>query len=682
MRFDIYPVAPPYQHPRGSSMLALMQNESYPVLDLLVRESIQNSLDAAASKNDVIVDIKIGKFRNFEFASFFEGIEDNLKKIGDIEQEYIAIKDVNTIGLIGNKDGQYDDEANQNLGKLVYQIMENQTKEGAGGSWGIGKTVYFRIGNGLVLYYSRIKLDNNKYEERMVGALIVDEKNDDNLLNYNKYNCGTAFFGRNNNENGNKLNEVITDEVMIAELLEILKIPRFKDEETGTIVVIPYINREKLLNNNNAGEDNLFYTMDIEKFIQASILRWYFPRMNKNYPYGAKLIAKVNGEEVKLSGNYAIFEQLNDMYSSIFLNDNNEYISKEIIWNRKWNRKNNILKLGTFIYKKLNEKELNIDDGNFNCDRPYKYLNILDDSKDGNLPIVCYTRKPGMINNYTIKDDWVGSLKTNIDEYIIGIFVLNSEFDLYYSSKDTSKSIKLEEYVRKGEVSDHFAWEDKQISNDDPTIRIIKQLKQEIKTTIYEKFSPPTEEIEYEDSNRAMGKFYANLFLPDHNFGHDSSTNGATGKQSVVSSSKGKIIQKSNIAFIKGGLRVSFEIRAKKGCESVKIEAKVKTSSKTYTMREWVDNGFENIYSLNDIVYKIKEYDGEKINIDGRTSKDCKVDGTGLSFMFNQLVSNEANSITIWNNDAKDFVMLFSINVLVRDKNMQLVLTTDFNGGK
>ena len=47
----------------GSSLLKLIQNNNMPILDLLVRESIQNSLDA---KNDtdtyVTVDFFTGEF--------------------------------------------------------------------------------------------------------------------------------------------------------------------------------------------------------------------------------------------------------------------------------------------------------------------------------------------------------------------------------------------------------------------------------------------------------------------------------------------------------------------------------------------------------------------------------------------------------------------------------------------
>ena len=47
----------------GSSLLRLIQNNSTPLLDLLVRESIQNSLDAAKSSVDyVIMDFITGSF--------------------------------------------------------------------------------------------------------------------------------------------------------------------------------------------------------------------------------------------------------------------------------------------------------------------------------------------------------------------------------------------------------------------------------------------------------------------------------------------------------------------------------------------------------------------------------------------------------------------------------------------
>ena len=48
----------------GSSLLRLIQNQDIPLLDLLVRESVQNSLDAASNTSTkVSVDIRVGEFK-------------------------------------------------------------------------------------------------------------------------------------------------------------------------------------------------------------------------------------------------------------------------------------------------------------------------------------------------------------------------------------------------------------------------------------------------------------------------------------------------------------------------------------------------------------------------------------------------------------------------------------------
>ena len=47
----------------GSALLKVIQNNNLPILDLLTREAIQNSLDAKLPNvNHVEVDIHIGKF--------------------------------------------------------------------------------------------------------------------------------------------------------------------------------------------------------------------------------------------------------------------------------------------------------------------------------------------------------------------------------------------------------------------------------------------------------------------------------------------------------------------------------------------------------------------------------------------------------------------------------------------
>ena len=145
----------------GSSLLKLIQNNNMPILDLLVRESIQNSLDAKNEKDPyVTVEFLTGEFNKLALNNELEGIKDSLnKKYWKNEYKYIAIRDSNTVGLTGKM--HYDEVTDNqygNLLKLIYEISKPQETEGAGGSWGLGKTVYFRVGIGLVIYYSRIEM--------------------------------------------------------------------------------------------------------------------------------------------------------------------------------------------------------------------------------------------------------------------------------------------------------------------------------------------------------------------------------------------------------------------------------------------------------------------------------------------------------------------------------------------
>lgn len=184
----------------GSSLLRLIQNQDMPLLDLLVREAVQNSLDAKGiGKTFVKVDISIKKFFSVDLNKHLEGITDKLNARFPITQgkyKSIVIRDFNTAGLTGPV--KYDEVKGQNFGnclKLIYEISKPQTNEGAGGSWGLGKTTYFRVGIGLVLYYSRIKVDG-KYKSRMAACFVEDETRQDSMLpSLSGVKRGIAWWG-------------------------------------------------------------------------------------------------------------------------------------------------------------------------------------------------------------------------------------------------------------------------------------------------------------------------------------------------------------------------------------------------------------------------------------------------------------------------------------------------------
>lgn len=168
----------------GSSLLRLIQNTSTSRLDLLIRESLQNSLDAADGESNYVgVNFKVGEFDATTLNSFFEGIKDKLNARYFGNYKYISIRDYNTSGLTGPI--HFSEVQNNNFGnllKLVYEISKAQENQGSGGSWGLGKTVYFRLGIGLVIYYSRIINESGQYESRLAAALVEDERKTDTLI--------------------------------------------------------------------------------------------------------------------------------------------------------------------------------------------------------------------------------------------------------------------------------------------------------------------------------------------------------------------------------------------------------------------------------------------------------------------------------------------------------------------
>ena len=87
----------------GSSLLRLIQNNKTPVLDLLVRESIQNSLDAhKQGARSVTVEYLTGTFSSHKLGAELEGLSGALaKRFPSDKCQYLAVCDSDTVGLTG-----------------------------------------------------------------------------------------------------------------------------------------------------------------------------------------------------------------------------------------------------------------------------------------------------------------------------------------------------------------------------------------------------------------------------------------------------------------------------------------------------------------------------------------------------------------------------------------------------
>jgi len=518
----------------GQGLIRAIQNNNMPILDLLVRESVQNSLDAAQSKTECVqVDFGVKQFKNKDLANELEGIKNSLlSQFGDTNCKYLFIRDSNTKGLTGPL--HFTDKAKaeeKNLLKLVYEIAKPQEQKGAGGSWGYGKTIYFRIGIGLVIYYSRIRLDNGQYQSRLAACLVEDEKREDAMLSDPKLQShrGLAWWGDEYSYNINGMLEIgtipVTDEMEINSFLEKFGLEPFQNKETGTVIIIPYIEEKKLLSNNIStdGGTEIPWVDTIEDYLTIAIQRWYIGRLN-NPIYEKKqkqpwLRITINGESLGRDDMDIPFIEIQKLYN-LALSGNTtkknipmeEYHCAEI-------RINSFFKsprAGCVAFKMFTPEELGMNPPT-NNKSPFIYVNNedgTDDFKDGDI-ILTYFRKPGMAVSYETAGEWVNKIKCNNEktgDILIVVFVLNSGNFFDHSGIDELDTI--EEYFRSSERADHTAWFDINVNDINP--KLLDKIQKGIKNQVNKTFTVK-EETELKKSQ--LSQVFGEYFLPPEGFG-------------------------------------------------------------------------------------------------------------------------------------------------------------------
>lgn len=582
----------------GSSLLKLIQNNNMPILDLFIRESVQNSLDAKNDKDRyVTVKFRTGFFNKDKFNNELEGITEALnKRYNKKEYEYISITDTNTVGLTGKL--HYEDMSDNrygNLLKLIYEISKPQDVEGAGGSWGLGKTVYFRVGMGLVLYYSRIKKQSGEYESRMAACLVEDENNPNSLIpQYNgKAKRGIAWWGE---EKGENKTQPVTDSNYIDSVLDIFGIDPYKDSETGTTIIIPYIDHNYLLSNNQiiyTIEDEKtikqFWQNNIEDYIRISLQRWYSPRLNNiQYPYGKFLRASINSKGITKDSMEPIYQIIQALYNRAVTNGKVQYddILNKVDVKCEKILLRNVLKYseaGKLCFIKVNRKLLKMEHP-YNKPSPYEYFNCVDVSGEKNKPIITYTRKPGMLVSYENVGAWADGIQTSDkDNYIIGVFVLNSKNELI----TTSERCSLEEYVRKGEMADHTSWNDFSFKNNNP--RIISKIQGHVRNKISREYTEYGD-LQIKKKNSGLSKIFGDLLLPPENFGKKPSVFLRNRKQMKHFEKPGDVffaVEKNNIKYLKDGIEVRALLTAKNKISNMKFDIGIDAEGGIITFDQW-----------------------------------------------------------------------------------------------
>ena len=611
----------------GSSLLRLIQNQGMPLLDLLVRESIQNSLDAALpDARYVNVDLSVGSFHSKELNNNFDGIKHSLnKRFPDSKgtYKYICVRDLNTHGLTGPV--RYDDmEGNQfgNLLKLVYEISKPQQNEGAGGSWGLGKTIYFRVGIGMVIYYSRIN-ENGKYKSRLAACLVEDETKKDSMIpTQDGVKRGIAWWGA---PDGKGKTVPIENETEINRILTTFSITPYKNDETGTTIIIPYIDESSLLAEvyatNDDKEHKPYWTSKTEDYLQVAVQRWYAPRyLNTKYA-GAYLSPSVNGKKLTVSAMLPLFRVVRELYlismgndldEDAFLNEAEaEFYTEDI--NIRDVFVPGTSRAGMFSYTKLSSAQLKMYAPD-NNKSPYQQItNSFFNTEDSkNTPVIMFTRKPGMIVGYDFEGPWTKRMPLSSEhEFIIGLFVANSDNRLKeIFAKDSNINITLEEYIRQGEKADHASWTDRNISGKNP--RVISKVQTNIIKKVSAQYKEKPTDIP-DKKNIGLGHVLANILLPRNDFGkiaakppvQPGKQGGRTSRPISMKLGNPKVLDK-------GKVFVDFEIRAKRfPCI---VELMVTSDFKKYDSDSW-ENEIEKRFPLE--FEKVHIYSVNKNSVDG-----------------------------------------------------------------
>ncbi|CAH2763181.1 Uncharacterised protein [Erysipelothrix amsterdamensis] len=565
----------------GEALLRIIQNDSMPWIDLLVRESIQNSLDArSGNTKSVLVDFTVGDFVTNSLSKHLEGIEKALnERFGFTTKKFLSVRDYNTEGLTGpmSQNELTDGMDEGNLISLVYDIMKAQNKEGAGGSWGLGKTTYYRLGIGLVIYYSRIRVSDGFFEERLAINMVEDETSSTSIIPGYKESkrLGIAWWGKEISEN---TTVPVTDRDEIHDFLKIFGMKPYINDETGTAIIIPFVEPKNLLTQNLQGINsevtsevakrprNLpYWTSSIEEYLEISIQRWYASRLNNKQYDGCYLEASINGCMLVDELILPLFMIQRDLYNyasgvkkpSLVMSNQIKYYKEEI-------KVNHYLVdpiCGTVSFVKVTGRDLGqgIPDNNPNI---YLLTNTLNDDSPLNSPMLMYTRKPGMIVSYETSGDWVRKIDaTNDDEYVIGYFVLNSKnkFRQEYINQGLPNS--LEEYVRMSEEADHTSWGDKSYGTISPEIS--RKIKSHVSKKIGKVLNTESVVI-LEDRNSVFSKQFGEKLLPSSMFGKKASAPKKIIKVPNAVKSKKRNpqfnINEEGIQYREDGIRIPFEI--------------------------------------------------------------------------------------------------------------------------
>lgn len=502
------------------------------LIDILVRESVQNSLDAG--RND------FKGFTEFYFDIVkYNDSDDLINALSFLKQEEpdhvfqrlitrlersnasaIILSDRGTTGLSGPV--KYDDKKwldnniRKNFANLVYALGQNHGADMAGGSFGFGKSIYYRISvAGLVMYYSR-----SVEGERLAFCMVSKEEQE-----ASPFSNGIYWWGETAKYNGTEYAVPTTDPNKIGEVLRSLKMEqiRLKENETGTSISIigPGLN---FLRDNavESEESEIPYNSQLlkEKFEEA-IQKWFWPRMIETNIINQSRSVKPmkffsGGKHIPVSLQNIEKGKLLQAAENLNMGEpsNNLEIKTELITHKIGN-----VKLGTLAYRIYN----------FNQGEAL------------GLNCISMIRAPRMV----VYEKYIQGIN---DSFFSAVFLVKSDEKVFRNHKDTLK-ISLDNAFRDSESSTHSEWNIQNISEEDNYSRYyvkkaISDSALKIENAIQSKAETQESQNEWAPYSTLLGKVLAteDEGFPTTTYGSKGSTRELPGRRN-----KSKLILTSQV---------------------------------------------------------------------------------------------------------------------------------------
>lgn len=629
MKYHALPLRPMQES--GAFLLRAMQNEDMPRLDLLVRESVQNALDAAVDRQpggEVRIAFHVREHATETVASVLSDGVDRKTLLGRFPAggKLLEIRDSKTEGLTGplGFDEIGPDGVHGNLLKLVYEIGRTRSDIDAGGSWGLGKTCYFQMGIGLVFYYSRIRLDNG-YQERLVASLVEDETRSDRLQRNTR--TGIGWWGAEG------ALTPVTRAAQMERALDMLRVRRFSGEETGTSIIIPFL-RDDLVPAGASDDDDStahrpWWCDNYGDYIRIALERWFCARLdNPHFATGPRLSATVNGKEITAGRMLPVFQVAQALYNRAVGAPAGEgdYLTR------------NAVPADAITLQPVAPRSLFTVSGpagelaaalltpdQLGMAAP---LNHYDPAmcvfgRSGAIPpyrpLVTFMRRPGMCVSWedsTESRGWAGGQPGVADSrYLVGVFVPRQNRILVDAGRRTREEtpVTLESYLRGCERADHAAW------HDVAGLKVIARIRSNC-ARILRDFGSRRAPVATVGTAIRMARNLADLVLPERCMGTDGrsgrrsptraggggsggsgpggsgsggSMGGGGGKGQRRQASAAPILELLNVTYLPDAMQVQWSLEWGSASPAVRraISLKVDSESGPISLQQWGEDG-------------------------------------------------------------------------------------------